>query len=504
MIREEKRKVIQTLFEEGKKKKEIARILSLDVKTVRRSLNKANAEKRSKARGDKKEIEVDLLRQLYKRCEGYHQRIHEVLMEEFEINLGYSTLTRLIREHGIGQKMNKRCHRVPDMPGEEMQHDTSTYRLKIGKITMRIVCSVLYLRYSKMRYVKFYPYFNRFKMKCFFHEALTYWGYAAAITVIDNTNLAVLHGTGKNAVFNPEMLSFLKPYGFEWLAHEKGHSDRKAGEEKNFHTIETNFFPGRSFESIEDINSQGFSWATDRYARRPQSKTKLIPIELFEEEKKYLNKLPSYILPPYKSYKRDVDQYGYVASDGNFYWLPGKLRGEAQVVEYADRIKIFQNNREVIQYDLPKWGVKNKTFSPEGINTNPYEPKNIKKPSHEEEKRVRELGMICSQYIDFIKSNKSGVKQKHKFIRELYVLSKKTAPSLFTQTLQRAMKYRVASIGALLRIASLLMKRDFCDPAELYITNDYEKRDSYQEGCFSQEVDAKYYQDLIDEKKEDS
>ena len=57
---------------------------------------------------------------------------------------------------------------------------------------MTIVASVLYLRYSKRRYLKVYRTFNRFAMKCFLHEALMYWGYAAGQCIIDNTNLARL------------------------------------------------------------------------------------------------------------------------------------------------------------------------------------------------------------------------------------------------------------------------------------------------------------------------
>jgi hypothetical protein len=63
---------------------------------------------------------------------------------------------------------------------------------------------ILYLRYSKRRYLKFY----RFQMKCFLHEALTCWGYAPRQCIIDNTNLARLRGTGAQAVIVPEMESW--------------------------------------------------------------------------------------------------------------------------------------------------------------------------------------------------------------------------------------------------------------------------------------------------------
>jgi len=83
------------------------------------------------------------------------------------------------------------------------------------------------LRYSKRRYLKFYRTFNRFRRKCFFHEALTYWGYAARRCIIDNTNLARLRGTGEAAVMVPEMAAFGAHHGFEYVCHEVRHSDRK-------------------------------------------------------------------------------------------------------------------------------------------------------------------------------------------------------------------------------------------------------------------------------------
>lgn len=403
MISEDRRKIIQTLYDEGKKKKEIARLLHLAPKTVRKVLT-IGAELPKKHRKDEKMIDLDLLQTIYTRCNGYMQRVHEILTEESGIKIGYSTLTRILRRNGIGQKTNKRCHHVPDIPGEEMQQDTSPYKLKIGGNTMPVICSGLYLRYSKMRYIRFYPNFNRFKMKSFFHEALTYWGYTAETCVIDNTNLAVLYGTGTDAVFHPEMIAFAKRYGLEWLAHEKGHANRKAGTERNFWTVETNFFPGRVFENMEDLNRQAFEWATERYARRPLSKSRLIPINLFEIEKPCLVKLPPHIEAPTQSHERNIDRYGYITFNANHYWIPGKAIGKVSVIEYPDKIRIFPKDAEQLEYSLPAWNVKQFKFKPDGVNVNPYEPNNIKKPCHEEEKRLRNMDKICREYLDFIRT----------------------------------------------------------------------------------------------------
>lgn len=499
MINKDKRQAIHTLYNEGMPKKEIARVLKVDPKTVRKVLA-GNVKQLPKTRCDKKELDVDIVRELYQKCTGHIQRVHEILTEEHKINVGYSTLTRFISAKCISKSPHsmKRHHRVEDVPGEEMQHDTSPYRLKIGKNTVGVICSALYFRYSKIRYVRFFLNFNRFTMKCFFHEALTFFKYSAKICVIDNTNLAVLRGTGKNAVINPEMIEFARNYGFEWLAHEKNHADRKAGEERTFRTINTNFFPGREFRNIEDINVQAFDWATVRYARRPQSKTRLVPVELFEIEKPYLIKLPGYIMAPYQDHHRLLDQYGYIAFKANYYWVPKESKRNAAFIEYSDTIKIFpkdNNNKPLpsLQYPLPEADIRNKTFKPDGVNTNPYQPNNRKKPSHEEERRIRDIGSICCDYVDFIKSKQCNIVQKPRFLRELYRLSKKMTPSLLLAAIERALKYHVTTIDGLLRISTQLMKKDLYDLPETYLEeDDYQQRDTYQQGRFSDETEIQY------------
>jgi len=503
MLTEDRRKAIKALFEEGRKKKEIARLLNTDPQTVRRVLSVGAARSEDVSRTDKKVIDLELLRRLYAQCDGYIQRVHELLSEDEKTEkIGYSTLTRLIRKNGIGQESILRCHQVPDIPGAEMQHDTTVYKLKLGTDFRTVICSALYLRYSKMRYIKFYPCFNRFLMKCFLYEALVFWGYSAKQCVIDNTNLAVLYGTGTEAVFNPEMLVFAKPFGFTWLAHEKGHANRKAGEERNFWTIETNFLPGREFNSIEDLNRQGFEWATTQYAKRPLSKTRLIPVDLFEEEKNHLIRLPAFVEPPSVPYQREIDEYGYVAFNANYYWVPGKARGQVTVIEYPDKLKIFPPGQESIEYPLPAWGVRNQKFTPAGAKTNPYEPRHIKKPCIEEEKQLRAKGEVCSRYLDFIKSETTHLQQKANFIRQLFQFSKNITPDLFSRTIERAIKYRITSIETLRRMAGQLLRTGFCQEPYTLPGNDYENREAYQEGRWSDETIPDFCQKLPEEKEE--
>jgi len=492
MINADKRQAARTLSAEGRGKKEIARLLSISPKSVRRLLKGNGAA--PPPRQDKIAISVDLLRQTYVECNGFRQRIYEVLTEEHGLAIGYSTLTRLLRDSGIGRKHQHRYAHVEDVPGAEMQHDTSPHRVKLGNETVLVQCSSLYLRYSKMRYIQFYRSFNRWRMKCFFHEALSRWGYAAKTCVIDNTNLAVLHGTGKDAVINPEMISFAKPYGFTWIAHEKGHANRKAGCERSFWTAETNFLPGRTFSSLEDMNQQSRDWS-ERFAQRPQAKTRLIPGELFESEKADLLKLPDVLQPPYQPHQRVLDAHGYLAFDGNYYWVPVEPQlnpgGKVDLLQYPREIKIFPYGLSslcsALCYPLPAYSTKNKRFAPEGAVLNPYVPRQFKQNSQEEETRLRAIDPLCSEYLDFIQAS-GDVHQKPRFIRDLYSLSRKMSEALLLATLSRALRYKVSSLQALQRISRQLLQAECPDLGEaVALTQDYEQRETFQAGRFSQE-----------------
>ena len=127
-------------------------------------------------RADKLTLDEELLRRLYQECQGRIVRVHEKLVEEEGVTVTYSTLTRRLRELGISDPPKTRCQHVPDEPGAEMQHDTSPYQVELAGRRTRLIASLIYLRYSKRRYLRFYRAFDRFKMKCFFHEALTVLG----------------------------------------------------------------------------------------------------------------------------------------------------------------------------------------------------------------------------------------------------------------------------------------------------------------------------------------
>ncbi len=497
MIEPDKRNAIYQLHKDGMSIRRISKQLNISRHTVRRIIELKGCVGQI-TRKDKREIDPQLLHRLYNECDGWKERIWEKLLEEEDIKIGYSTLTRLLRDLDFDGKRKKRSSHVPDKPGVEMQHDTSPYRIKINECNRPVIASLLYYRYSKMRYLKFYPSFNRFNMKCFFHEGLTFFGYCARHCIIDNTNLARLRGSGANAVMAPEMEQFARQYGFEFICHEIGHANRKAGNERSFYTVESNFFPGRRFDSLADLNRQAFEWATKRMANRPVSKSDLIPAAAFEFEKTYLIKLPSYIQPPYQVQYRRIDQYGYISFSGNYYWVPDLSRQEVKVLQYSDCIHVYYQRKLLAQYSLPPQGIRNQKYTPPG-KTPKHQPWNRKKPTAFEEKTLRGLCAEVNQYLDFAFNQSRKVGQKHRFIRQLYALYQKLAQPLFVKTINRALTYRIANPRTIELMAAQLLKEGNYRMLPVMVDEDYKNREAYLEGCASGEPDLHKYDRLLEE-----
>jgi transposase len=498
MIDPDMRNAVYQLHRVGRPLREISRQFSISRNTVRQIIRQQGAMPQT-VRKDKIQIDPDLLRSLYHECGGWVQRVHEKLLEEQGVTVSYSTLTRLLRELGLGKTQQTRCDRVPDEPGAEMQHDTTVYRVKLSGQETKVIASMLYLRYSKRRYLKFYRRFNRFTMKCFLHEALMHWGYAAGQCIIDNTNLARLRGSGSQAVIVPEMVAFAQRCGFEFVCHALGHANRKAGEERSFWTAESNFLPGRRFESLEDLNRQAFEWATVRMHHRPVGKAGLIPAQAFEHERQYLVKLPP-LPPPYLPHQRATDQYGYIAFQGNYYWVPGAKREVVKLLEYADCLKIFQGRTCVAEYPLPPEGVKSAHYSPEGQPRPRHLPKHRKNGSQQEEQRLRALDPEVAAYVDYALSC-LGL-QRHRFLRDLFALSRRVTPAVFVRAVARARRYRVVDLLSLERIVWLCMSQQEPTLPQADVDDRFRERPTYLEGHLTDEPDLSIYDRPADDEEE--
>jgi len=220
----------------------------------------------------------------------------------------------------------------------------------------------------------------------------------------------------------------------------------------------------------------------------------LVPAKTFEHECTFLTKLLPHLPAPYEDHERGTDQYGFAALDGNFYWVPGIKREDVKILEYADRMKIYQAGQFLVEYPLPADGVKNGRFSPEGQPPPPgHRAKNCKQPTQAEEKHLRALAPAVNAYLDFALPIK-GI-QKHQFIRRLMVLSRKISVELLCQSLERARKYQISRLETVERIVWLYLQPGAAPLPLMQVDKALQDREAYKEGAYTDPPDLSIYQD---------
>jgi transposase len=327
---------------------EISRLLRLSRNTVRRILREPQAAPASPT----PQVAVQQrLKDVYARAQGNAVRMAQILADEHDLALPYSTLTRWVRQAEL-RAAPQRSGEYHFAPGQEMQHDTSPHRLTIGGKTLTAQCAALTLAYSRRLYVRYYLRFTRLEAKHFLLQAAQFMGGACTRCVIDNTSVMVVGGAGAEAVFAPEMEAFAATLGFKFMAHRVNDPNRKARIERPFFWVQTNFLPGRSFVSLDDVNAQALRWCIDVANAKPKRALGQSPEAAYALERPALRRLPAVLPPVYEVLDRVVDLYGFVSVDTVRYSVPERLVGKTVTVyKHYERVEIHHRGARVAGHD---------------------------------------------------------------------------------------------------------------------------------------------------------
>ena len=464
MLDQEIRAVILRLKAEGQGILSIARVLKMSPNTVRKVLEEGRAEvpdfsRTSMAKPHQARIEV-----LYGNCKGNLVRVQEELEAE-GISIAYSTLTGFCRKQGIGQKPKKRSGRYHFVPGEEMQHDTSPHRVKIAGKYMLLQCASVVLCFSRMLFAQVYPTFNRFYCKVFLTQAInTFFRGAASRCMVDNTSVVIASGTGKNAVPAPEMKAFGDRFGFEFEAHEVGDANRSARVERPFHYIENNFYPGRTFEDVADLNRQLADWCA-RKSHRFISKLQARPIELYQTERIHLEPLPIYVPEVFALHSRIVNLEGCITLHTNLYSVPDALLSRTVTVrETIDKVRVYHDHKLVAEHRREPEGARVRVINKDH-RTRGRRPSKNKTPVLIEEKTLRAAAPELDTLVTLIR--KKGRRRPLIHIRKLYRFYIDYPTDALVKAVTRALEYGLTDLE---RIENMTLRN---------IAGDYFRLDSF-------------------------
>lgn len=341
---------------QGQSLREISRVLRLSRNTVRRILREPagpgtpDAPPTPAGAGALEPALQQRLQEVYARAKGNAVRMGQILAEEDDLRLPYSTLTRWVRRAELRQAP-KRSGQYHFEPGQEMQHDTSPHRLEVAGAGLTAQCAALVLAYSQRLFMQYYARFTRLEAKHFLLQAAQFMDGTCPRCVIDNTSVMVVGGNGPDAVFAPEMKAFARSLNFEFMAHRLNDPNRKARIERPFSWIEGNFLPGRRFDSFEDVNAQARGWCVEVANAKPKRSLGMPPEAAYVLEKPHLLSLPALLPSVYEVFERVVDLYGFVSVDTNRYSVPERLVGQTVTVyKHFERIDIHARRALVARH----------------------------------------------------------------------------------------------------------------------------------------------------------
>ncbi len=419
MLSKSVRTAILELHRKGIGIRRIARTLKISRTSVKKVIRSEDPDPPPLLRPSKAEPHRQEILELYAENRGNLARVWEELQEK-KVEISYPALTAFCRREGIGQRPKVPSGRYHFSAGQEIQHDTSPHRAKIGGTWRKIQTAAAILCYSRMRFVQCYPRFRRFECKIFLTEALSFFGGAAQVMMIDNTHVVVLTGTGAVMIPVPEMEAFSQRFGFTWKAHEKGDANRSARVERLFWHVETNFLAGRSFTDWKDLNQQARRWCEKgnaTYRRHLKAK----PVELYATERAHLRPLPVWIPEPYLIHHRTVDVEGYVALDTNRYSVPEDWIGrQVQVRETQECLEIQTQRAPAVIHQRVIDPCAKRTTLPE--HRRPRGRRRKKDPSREETALLKQAPELAAYVAELKKKARKStilaLRQLLRMVRE--------------------------------------------------------------------------------------
>jgi transposase len=333
--------------------RKIARQLRVARNTVRAVLRSAEPPRYLRESGPSK---LDPFRGRIAELLAEYPRLSAVRVQEILAAEGYAGGRTILRDylHQVRPKPIRAFQRTVYQPGEIAQADWARMPDPLpdayGK-PRPVYAFVMVLGYSRLLTVVFS---FRTRLVDFLRchaEALAFFGGVPRTVVYDNLKSVVLRRRGAEVTFNPQFLPFADRYGFRPLATWPGEPHEKGLVERPIHYVKDNFWYGRKFASLEDLQSQGNNWRDRTCNMRIHNGLEERPIDRFELERPHLQALPE---EPYQAEEilfAKASRWGYVRLDGNEYSIPLILAGRKLAAKLDARsVRIYDQGRLMAQH----------------------------------------------------------------------------------------------------------------------------------------------------------
>ena len=214
--------------------------------------------------------------------------------------------------------------RLKTLPGEQAQVDWGHFgHIEIGKAKRPLMAFVMVLSWSRQIFLQFYL---NAQMENFLRghvAAFDAWNGLPKVLLYDNLKSAVLERQGDAIRFHPTLLELSAHYRFEPRPVAVARGNEKGRVERAIRYIRDNFFAGRHWQTLDELNAQADDWCQGVSADRPCPENKEMSVrEAFLREQPTLLTLPDNPFDTRERIEVRARKTPYIRFDLNDYSIP--------------------------------------------------------------------------------------------------------------------------------------------------------------------------------------
>lgn len=273
-------------------------------------------------------------------------RIYQDLIAEHGYTGSYDSVRRFARQLCRTRELPFR--RIEVEPGFEMQVDYGMgVRCKDheGKLRKSYVFRCV-LSHSRKGYCEVVRRMTTESFIRSLENAFRSLGGVPRTVVFDNAKAVVSHADWHDPELNPKIVSFCKHYNFALLPTRPRTPRHKGKVERGVDYVQENALKGRTFESLQLQNEHLRNWERTVADTRLHGTTKKHVGKLFDSvERQALQPLPSMLFPLYEEGKRKVSRDGHIEVKRSYYSAPPEYLGEEVWVQWDSRTVRILNQR---------------------------------------------------------------------------------------------------------------------------------------------------------------
>jgi transposase len=430
--------MIRSLAERGVTISAIARQMGIDRKTVRNALKEPEAPTERETTPSVLDSYKDYLRGRLEVADFTAQRLFQDIQAQGYAG-GYNLVKRFVAplraEHHRQAVM-----RFETQPGHQAQIDWSAFGLMVvDGVRKALSCFSMILGFSRYQYIEFTLSQNLASfLSCHVH-AFDYFGGVPNELLYDNLKTAVLSHVDGTVEWQSTFTDFAAYYGFTPRACRPFRAQTKGKVERPFPYIRSNFFLGRTFTGLDDVNAQGRHWLEHTANVRIHGTTHERPLDRFQLERGQLRALPQQAYRTVETTFRSATRDCVISYGGNFYSVPARhaARRHLRVEVSSADLTIYHNAEKIAVHRLCH-GKHHRIIDPQHLEglvvVATLTPLQLKL------RELRALGPVAAGFIDGLVKTQTRLLPWH--VGRLRETLFKVGPEMLQQAMERATRFQ--------------------------------------------------------------